>query len=394
MRFWSIPSGTSGELPSMVTGSPIDAWDSIARLATSSDFLFVPFGGGDWADPGGYRMFDRTSLELIRAGDAWAASMSGDGELIAEQPIVDEGVTTPSGVEGALLVGPIRIVDAETGEVVVELEGCSWYALPGEINPEPAGGCAYKDLDRAAQFAFSKDRTLVAASTWDWSVAVWDASTGALLWRSPPINPNFQPSGPLALSPDGALLAWTGNPDAGYADVVDARTGEAVFDSGIVQNGWSATFDSSGDTLYVGFGESVFVYDTATWTSTSFATDHGNSIRHVLLDEDNERLITVGTDDAVRVWNPNTFERLDEMHVTGPLENGLYGVTLLDNTTIAVYGGISGQEKELLLFTLDPDVLTDHALAKITRGFSEEECATYRVKPCPTTVDAARSQFG
>ena len=333
-------------------------------------------------------------MELIRAGKAWAASLSPDGTLIAEQPITESDVTTPSGIGGALLVGPIRLVDTETGEVVMELEGCSWYALPGEINPEPAGGCAYEDLDRATQLGFSEDDSLIAASTWDWSVAVWDANSGALLWRTSPIVPNFQPNSPLAISSDGSLLAWRGDPDSGSAPVVDARTGEAVFDPDSFGTGWSMVFDSSGDHLYVGFGESVFVYDTGTWQSTSFATDHGNSIRHVLLDEENNRLLTVGTDDAVRVWDATTFERLDEMHVTGPLEGGLFGVTLLDDTTVAVHGAGPGDEKQLLLFTLDANVLTERGLARITRGLNEEECATYRIGPCPTTVDAARAQFG
>jgi hypothetical protein len=34
--------------------------------------------------------------------------------------------------------------------------------------------------------------------------------------------------------------------------------------------------------------------------------------------------------------------------------------------------------------TLNPDVLLDAALSRLTRGFTGQECATYDIEPCPT----------
>lgn len=36
------------------------------------------------------------------------------------------------------------------------------------------------------------------------------------------------------------------------------------------------------------------------------------------------------------------------------------------------------------MFTLDPEELKSIALDRLTRGFTEEECGTYEVDPCPT----------
>jgi hypothetical protein len=82
----------------------------------------------------------------------------------------------------------------------------------------------------------------------------------------------------------------------------------------------------------------------------------------------------------------DTLERLDEMTVVGPVGNGLYGVTMLDGSTIAVNRMHPAQEKQLLRFSLDPGPLTERGLERITRGFTDAECLTHSIDSCPTTV--------
>ena len=391
VRFWRVPSGVEGELPPIATGGPVDALNAIAGtqgLSVVDDLLHAPFSGsaGQFSAPAEYRLLDLDDGVPIRSAPSWASALSPDGVLIVEQPVLEDEAVTPSGVEGASLVGPPRIVDALTGNVHVELEGCSWYSVPGDVAPEPAEGCTYEDLDRAAQFIFADGNRLVAASTWDYSVAVWDATDGSLLWRTSPAAPGWQPDNPLAVSPDGEMLAWLGNENV--APVVDARTGDDVATpDGWPTNSWSMVFDEQATRLYVGRSETVVVYDSQDWTSEEFDTDHGNSIRQIRLDEENGRLFTVGTDSAVRVWDLATFEKIDEMHVAGTLENGLFSSALLDSSTLAVAGGVFGDEKQLLLFALDPNDLIDQAVTRLTRGFTDSECATYGIDPCPTHAE-------
>ncbi len=45
---------------------------------------------------------------------------------------------------------------------------------------------------------------------------------------------------------------------------------------------------------------------------------------------------------------------------------------------------------EAIVITLDPEDLADVGKARVTRAFTETECLTYGIEPCPTTLDELR----
>lgn len=46
-----------------------------------------------------------------------------------------------------------------------------------------------------------------------------------------------------------------------------------------------------------------------------------------------------------------------------------------------------GPDGTLRIYTLDHDELVQIAKTRLTRGFTEDECATYHIDPCPTLED-------
>lgn len=51
-----------------------------------------------------------------------------------------------------------------------------------------------------------------------------------------------------------------------------------------------------------------------------------------------------------------------------------------------------GCKAKWLTVSLDVDDLVADARARLTRGFTFAECATYQIENCPTTVEAIRNR--
>jgi hypothetical protein len=58
----------------------------------------------------------------------------------------------------------------------------------------------------------------------------------------------------------------------------------------------------------------------------------------------------------------------------------LQGVAFIDGTHLAV----APQGGGLLIMTFDPVELADAVRASLTRTFTDTECKTYGINPCPT----------
>jgi len=63
-------------------------------------------------------------------------------------------------------------------------------------------------------------------------------------------------------------------------------------------------------------------------------------------------------------------------------------VRFLDDTHLLLVPQVASSA---IVVTLDPLELAAVALAKVTRSFTETECLTYDIDPCPTTLEALRN---
>ena len=88
---------------------------------------------------------------------------------------------------------------------------------------------------------------------------------------------------------------------------------------------------------------------------------------------------SVGLDGMARVHLIDSGELVTEIPVViGAQANNLQ---FLDDETLIVTVGDRGLMYQL---TLDDSVLLAVARDRLTRSFSDQECAIYRIDPCPT----------
>ena len=89
-------------------------------------------------------------------------------------------------------------------------------------------------------------------------------------------------------------------------------------------------------------------------------------------------------DDGVRVWNVGDHSLHSDLGFDG---DNIQFVRFLDDTRILVVPGVASSA---IVVVLDPQELADAGLAKVTRAFTDNECLTYDIDPCPTTLEELR----
>ena len=167
---------------------------------------------------------------------------------------------------------------------------------------------------------------------------------------------------------------WLLSSDGQVARVVDLSDGRVVatLPTGS-SNSWSDV-SASGDLVAIfewNPGE-LTVYDTGTWQPiTSFAPGHS---RGISFSPDGSKILTAQNDGYVRIWDTHAGNELFRI----PLP-GASGGVWLDETHIVI-GSATGLWTTI---TLDLEELKDLAVSRLTRGFTAEECETYRIDPCP-----------
>jgi WD40 repeat protein len=154
-------------------------------------------------------------------------------------------------------------------------------------------------------------------------VTIWD-------WKRDEVVRRIDASAELVtFDPQGALIASSRRVE-GVADVWDARSGQRV-----------ATLTASAHVLDLAFDA----------TGTRLATTH--------------------SDGTIRLWDPRTGAQTLVLY-SADEEVGSVGFSP-DGSMLAS----SGASGIVHVWTLDLDVLIDIAEARLTRGFSEEECRVY-----------------
>ncbi len=111
----------------------------------------------------------------------------------------------------------------------------------------------------------------------------------------------------------------------------------------------------------------------------SIPDPHDGGVLKLALSSDGALLASAGTDGFVRVWD---FESLDLVHEAWVTNGAAVGVVFADDDRHLFVGDRNGGD--LFLITIDPDELIDIARSRITRTFTDQECTTYNIDPCPT----------
>jgi WD40 repeat protein len=163
--------------------------------------------------------------------------------------------------------------------------------------------------DSVYALAMSANGKLLASSSTDWTVRIWDCATGQQLHKIQ-LPGKDEAAYSVAFSPDGKLLA------AGCTDtniyVWRTTTAELVtrlecHASGVT----SVAFSPDGKTLASGDeNTTIALWDVATWTERLSRAAHRGQIEAMAFSPDGRTLVSGGRDGTIRFWQAATGKQM------------------------------------------------------------------------------------
>ena len=247
-------------------GAELKVWD--AKTGTLLLDLTQPV-----PDPRGTRFGERGG----------SVAFSPDGARFVAGGVRNNGVGTK-----------VKVWDARTGEVLVELKGTT---------------------DAVLSVAFSEDGKRIATGNYSKTATVWDAETGTALVELKGHTGNVNS---VAFRSDGKRIGTGGGDRKGR--VWDARTGTTLAElKGHIGAVTSVSFSADGSQiLTAGHGTAgklgeVFVWDAPMRTHEVELMGHTGEIHAVAFSPDGTRIATASQDKTVKVWEARTGSPLLEL---------------------------------------------------------------------------------
>lgn len=292
-------------------------WNPVAALTSGLTNrgdrveMVVPAPDGTWFATGGMgvRLWDRQG-RLTR-------------ELLPEHS-VSELVVSPDGTWLAFA--------EETNVLIRSLDGQHSAVLAGHSHPVNA-------------VVISPDGTWLASASRD-EACVWDTRTGLLIRRMPLALGKLTA---LAATPDGRSLAL------GYEKKVLIRDRVSGAATALLRARkiyvYKIAFSADGGWLATAhLGGLVSIVDCNTLRHTAWLSGHKGTVNALAFSPDSLRLATVGNDNTLRIWQPDTWSEETVMRTEGPLLSCAWSA---DGSTVAV-----GGDKGLYLYAVHAETLT------------------------------------
>ncbi|MFV2001085.1 MAG: protein kinase, partial [Acidimicrobiia bacterium] len=383
-RLFKLGDRSEISVPMSGLGERLESWGyggHHAAVKVGGGLVYVPFIDSEGT---GYRIFDLDDGSVVReATDVWrVAAMTPDGKHVVEIPRLETGVTDPNG-EIADLFGPMRLVDTKTGEVVLVFDStCGFYGtdLSADIyvpHEDCRDGQLFLPLSDAE---FSADGSRLGVDSYEDKPSVFDTRTGELLWYTVARDGPFDtPAGVVGLSPDGGTFIYQEASVDSFDQklkAVDVETGESRGEVFQILPNYEIVFSEDGSRIYTAnWAYIIYVYDAKTFQLVDTLTrGQGGGILDVAVR--GNLVATVGFDKVVRVQTLDKHELMLELELEVKAES----VEFLDDNHLLVIT----LSEDAFIFTMDPVELREIAKQRLTRGFTSEECSSFRIDPCPT----------
>jgi WD40 repeat protein len=318
--------------------------------------------------------------ELTVAGGS--AALSPDGSLLAYRPFE----ASRDAPEGSGRIGDVRVIEAGTGQVVAELDApCDAYH--DGLQTTAAEGCSgredHPEFTRTWRLRFSPDGDLLAmVDGADSAMTVWEVATGDVVIseRIPDVAANW-----VAFSPDESIVLALYAPLGGdnTLSIHDLRAGtttERSLDGAV--GGFTYTPDQS-LVIAADFGGGISYLDGSDLSLIERVQAHQGQVNDFDISPSGALVASTG-DDGVRVWSVGDHSLQTGLGFDG---KNIQFVRFLDDTHLLLVPGVGSSA---IVVVLDPDELAAAGLAKVTRAFTETECLTYGIDPCPTTLEELR----
>ena len=161
--------------------------------------------------------------------------------------------------------------------------------------------------DKVWSVAFSPNGDMLASTSWDQTVRLWNVDTGQLLHT---LRGHTDTVDSVAFSPDGQTLAsgsWDGtirlwNPNTGKLK----RTL-----TGHVGGVGSVAFSPDGWTLASGSADqTIRLWNTKTWKLERTLTGHTHIVESVAFSPEGDMLASGSRDQTIRLWDPNNGKHI------------------------------------------------------------------------------------
>jgi WD40 repeat protein/tRNA A-37 threonylcarbamoyl transferase component Bud32 len=200
--------------------------------------------------------------------------------------------------------------------------------------------------------AFSPDGGRVAASTFDNTVTVWDARTGAVV-RTLAKQARALSNESVAFSPDGRLLALAGTDNA--VKVWELVTGRRVLTLQGEDLCLGVAFSPDGRRIASSSKGDVLLWDAKDGKPALTCRGHGKWVRAVAFSPDGARLASAGQDRTVRVWDAATGKEVlrceghtDAVHAVAFSPDGRRLASAAADRTVKVWSASTGKEEVTL----------------------------------------------
>jgi WD40 repeat protein len=390
VRVWDIGGELLSEGPTFATPAPIGgvlyggvdvAGGRIAAWAGGPD----SGGASDWLT-----IVSDLSGEVELAVSGGSAALSPDGTLLAYRVFETSVPPDAEAPPAARRIGEVRVIEVDTGAVIAEFDApCNAYLVAGAT--VATDGCSgrqtHPEWTRNWSLEFSTDAGLLAMTDGaDTALTVWEVETGNVVLsdRMPDLG-----AGIMVFSPDGTLgAALYAAPGGGQATrIYELESFTTVTDfmptsGGTV--GMAFTPDQS-SLISITFGWVLRYRDTTDWSISAEVEAHQGQITSIDIIPGGDLVVTTGQD-GVRVWNIADRSLHTDLGFDGA---GISRARFLDDTRLLLVP-VTGPEA--IMVTLDPQDLAAAGRARVTRAFSETECLTYDIDPCPATMEDLQSR--
>jgi WD40 repeat protein len=334
---------------------------------------------------------DAESGEVVDSRNGWGTQLA-DGRFVVAN-VFESG-------DGEV-VGPLEVWDSHE-DISKVLAGCSLsFPLEGEPPKCPNGGPFFGGAALGDPFPAVSDsaRSAFAAKSLDSSsvVMVWDQANLALISRFEiPLNQTlvgmtdtwivaleFDARGPRRDRGERLLIY---DFDGNIVGEIEADPDSQFFGAVLFSNDRSLLIARD-------VGGSVSVYETGSWTRVLEWQAHDARIRGWSLSADGGRLATAGEAGTAYIWNISSVDSGEPP--LAPESTIPVGVIASDvlweaDDRLLVFLIDRGPSARWFTAYLDTDDLVRDARERLTRGFSETECTTYRIENCPMTLEEIR----
>ena len=381
----------TGRLYTSGTESGVKVWDlegsSVSVTPTIDRREFTWMNGNSirvGPDAAAIDTFDPTDTTMWKV---WLFDPA-TGELVAESP---DGMAIPRPLsDGRWVVFDVDgvptvwnpatggVVQLVTCEVTVEDDagntGCG-----GENEPWGYQVIVTPDGDRILLYGDDDPNPAIDYSGHFW---VFDAATGALVASADP-GADPGPADPFARRPNDWLLSpqyiiqgpsWVlGRTNSGTL-AYDTASGDLLYEGLFGSNEASPSFE----VVAASSGTQAVILDTTTrpWTEIASVTTD-DRIRGLAFNADGSKL-AIG--DASTLYVVDTATWLVAQQLKMPNVSDIHWIddeTVVIGTATGIFGTMS----------LSTDRLVAQTRAGLLRSFTDQECAKYRVDPCPTLDD-------